>query len=213
MKTNKVKCQYTKEGIKMFNKGDIVQMVKENEYLEPMVVGNKYVVQDKKYGVATLFSIEDEQYYNVSIEILEQYFEQYEEPKLEECCNECCDCDECCERDENYEHLLDIMDNAEYTAFKVFDRCVVVACKLPNGFIIVESSACVDPDDYDVNYAIENCIDRIENKVRTMEAYRRCDEMSWFEEDYEDEDNCTNNDIDCVDCYDENCPYCTNNDH
>ena len=149
----------------------------------------------------------------MSVDEFEKYFEKYEEPKYEECCDCDCDCDECCERDENYEHLLDIMDNAEYTAFKVFDRCVVVACKLPNGFIIVESSACVDLDDYDVNYAIENCIDRIENKVRTMEAYKRCDEMNWFEEDYENEDNCTSNDLDCDDCDDEDCPYCTNNNH
>lgn len=187
----------------MFNKGDIVQMVKENEYLAPMKINNKYIVQDKMYGVATLYSIEDEKHYNISIEILEQYFEKYEEPKR----------DECCECDEEYDYILDIMDNSEYAAFKVFDNCVVVACKLPNGFVVVESSACVDPDDYDENVAIENCIDRIESKIITMEAYKRCDEMNLFEEDYEDEDNCTGNNLDCDDCCDEDCPYCTNNDN
>lgn len=141
----------------------------------------------------------------MSVNEFEKYFEKYEEPKCEEvcddceCCEECCDecCDECCECDEEYDSILDIMDNAEYTAFKVFDKCVIVACKLPNGFVVVESSACVDPDDYDENVAIENCLDRIESKIITMEAYKRCDEMCEDEIEEDDDNEC---DMDCDNC-------------
>lgn len=151
----------------------------------------------------------------MSIDEFEKYFEKYEEPKYEEacdCCDECCDeCDECCECDED-DSIINIMDNSEYTIFKVFDKCVVVACKLPNGFIVVESSACVDPDDYDENLAIENCINRIKSKIMTMESYKRCDEMCEDEDgNYDEEDYCDDCIGNCSSCPD-SCPYCTDDE-
>lgn len=151
----------------------------------------------------------------MSIDEFEKYFEKYEEPKYEEACD-CCDewraeCDECCECDED-DSIINIMDNSEYTIFKVFDKCVVVACKLPNGFIVVESSACVNPDDYNENLAIKNCVDRIESRVRAMEAYKRCDEMCEDEDgDYDEEDYCDDCIGNCSSCPDY-CPYCTDDE-
>jgi hypothetical protein len=191
----------------MINKGDIVRMIKAEEWLAPMNVGELFTINEISYGVAIISSNKDSRRYYVSTEVLEEYYEKYEEPKCNECCDDCCECDE------EYDNVLDIMDNSEFAAFKVFDKCAVVACKLPNGFVIVEASACVDPDKYNDNIAIENCLDRIESKIATMEAYRRCDEMYERDEFFEDDEDCAYNDLDCDDCEMCNsCSYCTNND-
>jgi hypothetical protein len=42
------------------------------------------------------------------------------------------------------EQVETIIAQSEMKVFKIFDKCTVVICKLPNGFIITESSACVD---------------------------------------------------------------------
>ena len=195
----------------MINVGDFVQMVKANKELAPMEVGSEYIVQEIEYDVATLYSVENEKRYNVSIDILEKHFEKIM-PKND---NKHYD-----DFDSRYNKVLDIMDNAEYAAFKVFDKCTVVACKLPNGFVIVESSACINPDDYDEGIGIEGCLDRIEDKVMMMEAYNHCEELYDDElcedcckncdccEDCDcDEEDCVYNDLDCDDCDEEDCPF------
>jgi hypothetical protein len=197
----------------MINVGDFVQMVKVNEELAPMKVGGEYIVQVIKYGVVTLYSDKEEEYYSISTEMLEKYFEKIEFEEVED------------DFDEEYEHILDIMDEAEYAAFKVFDKCTIVACKLPNGYVMVEASSCVDPSDYDSDIGIEMCMERLEDKVKAMEAYRRCEESyqhnecsepchceccSDVEEDEEEdwEEDCVYTDIDCCDCDDTSCPFC-----
>lgn len=51
-------------------------------------------------------------------------------------------------------------------------KCTVVVAQLPNGFILTESSACVDPANYDVNIGIECCKKRIIDKIWLLEGYR-----------------------------------------
>lgn len=68
--------------------------------------------------------------------------------------------------------IAEILEGSEIIVDTVFNKCTVVSCKLPNGFVIVESSACVDPDNYDINIGIEICLDRIANKVWELEGYR-----------------------------------------
>jgi hypothetical protein len=198
----------------MINVGDFVQMVKANEELAPMKVGNEYIVQVIKYGVVTLYSDKEEEYYSMSTEMLEKYFEKIEFEEVED------------DFDEEYEHILDIMDEAEYAAFKVFDKCTIVACKLPNGYVMVEASSCVDPSDYDSDIGIEMCMERLEDKVKAMEAYRRCEEAyelsesedccecslsckgcSGCAEEEHDEEDCVYTDLDCDDCKDTSCPF------
>lgn len=43
--------------------------------------------------------------------------------------------------------------------------------QLPNGFILTESSACVDPANFDEQIGYEICMNRIENKIWEMEGY------------------------------------------
>lgn len=53
-----------------------------------------------------------------------------------------------------------------------FEKCLVVIVKLPNGFILSESSGCVDPKNFSVKVGYENCIERIKNKIWELEGYR-----------------------------------------
>lgn len=71
-----------------------------------------------------------------------------------------------------------LIDNAEMKVMTVFDKCTVVICKLPNGFVIVESSSCVDPKDYSEEVGIENCCRRIIDKVYELTGYKRQLEMN-----------------------------------
>ena len=67
--------------------------------------------------------------------------------------------------------IEEIMENSEYEFYTAFDKCTIVACRLPNGFVIVESSACVDPKNYDVDKGIDICLDKIMNKLWELEGY------------------------------------------
>lgn len=64
-----------------------------------------------------------------------------------------------------------IIDDANIEVKTILDKCTVVACQLPNGFIIIESSACVDPANYDEALGAEICMKRIINKLWELEGY------------------------------------------
>lgn len=53
----------------------------------------------------------------------------------------------------------------------VFDKCTVVSVQLPNGFVIVEYSACVSPENYNRDLGVEICMSRIKNKLWELEGY------------------------------------------
>lgn len=68
-------------------------------------------------------------------------------------------------------HIAAILEASTIEVHTVLGKCTVVTCQLPNGFIIVESSACVDPVNYDEKLGAEICMKRIENKVWELEGY------------------------------------------
>lgn len=117
----------------------------------------------------------------------EEHFEKYEEPKLAPTLTQ--------------EMIEEIMNNSEITFQTIFDKCTIVSCKLPNGFVIVESSACVSPENYDEEIGIDICLQKIENKIWELEGYKLHDML------YEESDcdgNCGNCEYDCDECsYDE----------
>lgn len=51
------------------------------------------------------------------------------------------------------------------------DKTTIVKAKLPNGFIIIESSSCVDPANFDEVVGYEICMERIANKIWELEGY------------------------------------------
>lgn len=50
-------------------------------------------------------------------------------------------------------------------------RVTVVTCKLANGFIITESSTCLDKNNYDSDIGYDICMKAIKNKLYELEAY------------------------------------------
>lgn len=65
-----------------------------------------------------------------------------------------------------------IMANTEFRVRTEFDKCTIVIARLPNGFILAESSACVDPANYDPELGEQICRKRIENRIWELEGYR-----------------------------------------
>lgn len=121
------------------------------------------------------------------------------------------------------EHISEIMENSEFEIRTVFDKCTVVSCKLPNGFVITESSACVSPENYDEDMGAEICFDKIASKIWELEGYRlqqwlweneccceECEGRSYECECEEEIDECLDTDLDCDDCEDFDCPFNTN---
>ena len=112
------------------------------------------------------------------------------------------------------------MENSEFEVFTSFDKCTIVSCRLPNGFVITEFSACVDPENYDEDLGVDICISKIASKVWELEAYRLqhqlweekfdcsccCDDCEECKYD-EEIDECLDTDLDCDDCKDFDCPY------
>lgn len=65
-----------------------------------------------------------------------------------------------------------ILEKTQWTVEEFHGKCTVVVAKLPNGFILTESSACVDLADYDMDIGMECCKERIVNKIWELEEYR-----------------------------------------
>ena len=169
-------------------KGDKVRVIKADNAFANFVgweIGDEYIVEriDEERSVH-MVSADEKKHLAFSIELLDYYFEKVEEVEDEVFY----DVD-----DEDFDYIAEILSKAEFHVISnVFDKCTIVACQLPNGFVIVESSSCVDPDDYDKEIGIENCMNRIKNKVIELEAYVRQDIES------------------ACQCDDDCCEYCDN---
>ena len=66
----------------------------------------------------------------------------------------------------------DLFLRSEKEVFTSFDKCFVMVCRLPNGFVLVESSACVDPANYNPDIGQQICEERIKNRLWELEGYR-----------------------------------------
>lgn len=69
------------------------------------------------------------------------------------------------------EQVSNILGNSDIEIVTLGEKTTVVAVTLPNGFVIVESSSCVDPANYDEQMGAEICLKRVENKVWELEGY------------------------------------------
>lgn len=68
------------------------------------------------------------------------------------------------------EYIESVMAKCEFEVMTVFDRCTVVTCKMPSGFIIVEN-ACFSAEKYNEEKGIDDCLDKIANKIWELEYY------------------------------------------
>ena len=69
------------------------------------------------------------------------------------------------------ERIDRLMDTAEYEIITTFRKCTIVTARLENGFILTESSACVDEDNYDLGLGIRLCKDKIRERLWELEGY------------------------------------------
>lgn len=69
------------------------------------------------------------------------------------------------------ERIAYLMATAEWDVKTIFDKCTVVTAKLENGFVLVESSACVDPENYDEKVGENICKNKIREKLWELEGY------------------------------------------
>ena len=119
----------------------------------------------------------------------------------------------------SFERVDWIMNNSQINVQTVFDKCTIVSCKLPNGFVIVESSACVSPENYSKDIGVDICLDKIRDKIWELEGYvlqeslYDCDDYSCCDCNCEDcdceheEEFCVEEEfIDCDECDDYDCP-------
>jgi len=70
------------------------------------------------------------------------------------------------------EHINKMFDESEKETWCVYGKSFVLAVKLPNGFVIIESSSCVDPANFDIEIGKKIVIERIKNKMWELEGYR-----------------------------------------
>jgi len=76
------------------------------------------------------------------------------------------------------EQITNIMENSKIEVITMGLKTTVVSVTLPNGFVIVDSSSCVDAVNYDEEMGKEIVLKRIENKVWELEGYKLQCEMS-----------------------------------
>ena len=70
------------------------------------------------------------------------------------------------------EQVDELIRSSKIEAITFFGKTTVTACQLPNGFVIVEASSCVDPANYDGELGLKICKERIENRIWELEGYK-----------------------------------------
>lgn len=98
----------------------------------------------------------------------------------------------------------ELMESCDIAVTTAFDKCTIVACKLPNGFVIVESSSCVDPANYDEDMGVDICMKNIEKKLWELEGYLLQNKLYHDGVSFDDDKADNTDDLECDgDC--ENC--------
>ena len=80
------------------------------------------------------------------------------------------------------EQIAMLLTESDITVTTVYDKVTVVNCKLPNGFVITDSSGAVDVVNYDENIGREICLKRIEDKLWELEGYALAKKLAESEE-------------------------------
>lgn len=70
------------------------------------------------------------------------------------------------------EQIDSIISSSKIDDIKMGEKTTVVVCTTKSGFVIVESSSCVDPENYNHEIGKEICIERIANELWKLEGYK-----------------------------------------
>ena len=69
------------------------------------------------------------------------------------------------------EQIDALMASAIFESVTAAGKCTIVVAALQNGFVLVESSSCVDPENYDIEIGHKICMKKIEDKLWELEGY------------------------------------------
>ena len=69
------------------------------------------------------------------------------------------------------EQIINLLNKSNVEVQTAFGKCTIVSVQLPNGFVITESSACVDPANYNEEIGKAICLNKIEDKLWELEGY------------------------------------------
>ena len=64
-----------------------------------------------------------------------------------------------------------LMNTAKKEVITVGDKTTVCVVTLKNGFVITESSSCIDPSNYNEELGSKICLEKIESKLWELEGY------------------------------------------
>lgn len=76
------------------------------------------------------------------------------------------------------EHVDAILIKSEVIVQGAFGKATIVSVKLPNGFVITEDCACVDPARYDEALGRKRAVAKVRRKIWELEGYRLQCEMA-----------------------------------
>lgn len=93
------------------------------------------------------------------IDSLEKKLERLEENKL-------------MQKSVSKETINELIANSDVDIETIFDKVTRVSVKLPNGFVLTETSGAVSSENYDKNIGIEICMEQIKHRLWELEGYK-----------------------------------------
>ena len=84
------------------------------------------------------------------------------------------------------EQIAKLIAEAKIDVATVQEKCTVVTVTLKSGFILSESSACVDKANYNEEIGARCCMERIERKLWELEGYALQKELAECEQSCEE---------------------------
>lgn len=142
----------------MFKNNDRVKLVRPIDKLQK--IGEVFKISNIIGHIIVIVSEETGELGAISDVGIRTYFEKVEEPA-----------DDKPLKGVSYKKIEKLMAEADINVTTFFDKTTVVAAKFPNGFVITESSSCVDPRAYDEEEGKQICLKRIKERLWEMEGY------------------------------------------
>lgn len=76
------------------------------------------------------------------------------------------------------EDIDSILSQTLISVEKYGDKTTILKATLPNGFVVVESSSCVDPKNFNMSIGEQICMKKLEDKIWELEGYKLQNELS-----------------------------------
>jgi len=66
-----------------------------------------------------------------------------------------------------------VLKNTDTEYIEAGEKTIILHATLPNGFEVVTSASCVDPDDYDADIGQRICLDRLRDRVYELVGFQK----------------------------------------